>query len=104
MSSKPSERRVVLARGVAQRWLESQARPEYRLKVFYAGHHDGRGFGNLLRMFRDGHLKVGNIEPIKDLGVQDEFDHIILWSGNHKGLKQLAAYFEKRNYETTGIW
>ncbi len=93
-----------MARHLAKRWLERQARAEHRLKIFYAGHHDGKGFGNLLRMFRDGHLKVGGIEAIRDLGIQEEFDHIILWSSDLEKLKRLASYFENRNYETSGIW
>lgn len=104
-SKTPSTIRVVMARRIAARWLNDQAKPEYRLKVFTAGtSRERRAMPNLLRSFRDGRIRLGSMEPIADLGVREEFDHFVLWSSNREALMKLAAWFEERNYETTGIW
>ena len=100
----PSEHRVVMAKDVASRWLETRTSPEYRIKVFYGAAHDGKGMGNLLRLYRDGKLKVGGIEPLADLGIQEEFDHIILWSSDRDAMTKLSSWFEARHFETTGVW
>jgi len=99
-----SVHRVVLARTVARRWLEAQARPEYRVKVFFNGERDGRGVGKLLHLYRDGKTKVGGVEPILDLGIREEFDHLVLWSEDQEAMVRLSEWFEKKGYETTGVW
>lgn len=94
-----------MARSTARRWLEARATPEHRLRVFYGGNYEGRGFGNLLRLFRDGKLKVGGIEGIPDLGIQENgFDSITLWSQDREAMAELSRYFESRNFETSGVW
>ena len=101
--AKASERRVVMAKLVAARWLENHARPEHHLTVYY-GPREIRGLPGLLRSFRDAKLKVGSIDPIPDLGIREEFDHIVLWSSDKVALQQLATWFEERECETTGLW
>jgi len=103
MSKKASERRVVMAKVVAGRWLQDRVRPEYRLKVYY-GAREIRGLPGLLRSFRDGTVKIGSIEPIMDLGIQEGFDHFIVWSSEREGLLKLRTWFEERGCETSGIW
>jgi hypothetical protein len=103
MAEEASERRVVMAKRVARRWLKANTHPEYRLKVYY-GPREIRGLPALLRSFRDAKLKVGSIDPIKDLGIKEEFDHFMIWSSDHDGLVQLKEWFETRGCETTGIW
>jgi hypothetical protein len=103
MKEKPSRRRVVLAKEVARRWIQSCLRPEYQLKVYY-GAREIRKLPDLLRSFRDGKLKIGSVEPIPDLGIREEFDHVVAWSRHKEGLIKLRDWCEERGCETTGIW
>lgn len=98
-----SERRIVMARSLARRWLDAQARPEHRLTIYYVG-KDVRGIPNLLRGFRDAKLKIGSVDPIPDLGVSENFDSVTVWSSDRDALVRLAAWFEGHNYETSGVW
>jgi hypothetical protein len=104
MPKKPSHRRIVMARRLAKRWVEANARPEYRLKVYRSAAKELKNLPGLLRSFRDGKLKIAGIEPIEDLGIQPGFDHLIVWSSNRKGLIELDAWFHKSGCETTGVW
>jgi len=103
MTTKASEHKVVMAKRVASHWLAERLQPEYRLKV-YQGAREIRGLPALLRSFRDGKLRIGSVEPIRDLGIQEEFDHFIVWSSDREGLMQLKDWVEARGCETTGIW
>jgi len=103
MGREASERRIVMAKSVAQRWLEARVRPEYRMKVYY-GANEIRGLPALVRSFRDGKIKIGSIEPIRDLGVKEEFDHFVIWSSDRDGLIELKDWLETRGCETTGVW
>jgi hypothetical protein len=103
MTEFPSERRVVMSKMVAKRWLFARLRPEHRLKVYY-GAQEIRGLPALLRSFRNGKLKIGSVEPIPDLGIQEEMDSFTIWTADREGLRELQAWFEKRGCETTGVW
>lgn len=96
-------RRIVMARSVARRWLASRAHPEYRVRVFY-GARDVRGMPGLLRAFRDGRTKLGEVGAIPDLGVSDDGDSVTIWSADREAMIALAHWFEAQNYETTGVW
>lgn len=105
MGHEPSERRVVMARRIARRFLEERAQPEYRLKVFYYGSaREKKSLPNLLRSFRDGKLRIGKVNPIPDLGINEDFDHFMIWSSERESLIQLKDWFEDHGYETSGIW
>ena len=103
MAKQALEHRVIMAKAVARRWLESRVHPEYRLKVYY-GPREIRGLTALLRSFRDAKLKVGSIDPIPDLGIKEGFDHFVVWSSDRDGLMELRDWLEKRGCETTGVW
>lgn len=103
MGKQASNKRVVLAKLVATRWLEASVHPEYRLKV-YAGSVEINRVPSLLRSFRDSKLKIGSVDPIPDLGIKEGFDHVELWSSDSEGLRKLQAWFEERGCETTGVW
>lgn len=103
MGNQASNKRVVLAKVVAKRWLEANVHPEYRLTV-YAGPIEINRVPSLLRSFRDAKLKIGNVNPILDLGIKEGFDHMELWSSDREGLQKLQAWFEGRGCETTGVW
>jgi hypothetical protein len=102
-TKQASIKRVVMAKMIAQQWLERQTRPEYRLRVYYAA-REIRGLPALLRSFRDGKLKMGSINPIPDLGVKEDFDSFTVWSSDREGLQELQKWFETRGCETTGVW
>lgn len=103
----PSARRVVMARRIAARWLKERVAPEYRVRVMTVGSsRERRALPNLLRSFRDNKIKLGgdDLIPLPDLGVQEGFDHFIVWSSNREGLMRLAAWLEKKGFETSGVW
>jgi hypothetical protein len=105
--SKPSEKRVVMAREVAGRWLGNKSTPEYRISIYEAGtSRPIRNLASLLRSFRDGKAPIRGIPTIEDLGVEspDGDDTITIWSSDHAGLIGLDTWLAKRGYETTGIW
>ena len=103
MPEKVSERRVVMAKAVARRWITARASSEYRLQVFY-GTREIKGLPGLLRSFRDGRIRIGNIAPILDMGIQEAFDSFTIWSSDREGVIHLKDWFEERGFETTGIW
>jgi len=97
------EKRVVMAREVAQRWLGRLARAEYRMRILY-GVKEIKNLPNLLRSFRDRKAHFIGVPVIEDLGVKEGFDYVDVWSGDRSGLIKLRDWFEDRGYETTGIW
>lgn len=102
MQSEP-EKRVLMARRVAARWLARVAQAEYRFDVLY-GSSEIRNLPNLLRSFRDGKLAMEGVPRVQNLGIRDSADALSLWSNDREGMLALKEWFEKRGYETTGIW
>jgi len=105
--SKPCKKRVVMAKEVAQRWLQSHATPEYRVTVYEAGSSKPiRNINNLLRSFRDGKARISGIAPITDLGIgkEENAGSLTIWSSNHAELVKLDKWLSDRGYLTTGIW
>lgn len=104
MPSQNTIRRVIIARAVADRWLQGEVRPEFRLRVYNSVRVDMRYIPGLLRSFRDGNARVGSLNPISDLGIRQAFDHLELWTSDREGLIALKDWFEKQGCETTGVW
>ena len=100
--SRPSERRVIMAKALAKRFLAGEMRAEYRLRVYHD--HEIRNLGGLLRSFRDGKVAMSGVLPVSDLGIRDGYDHIEIWSRNREALKTLENWFAKRGFITTGLW
>ena len=98
-----AERKVVMERAVARRWIGRVAHTEYRLRVLY-GATEFKNLPNLLRAFRDGKVAVKGVRVIADLGVKEDFDGIELWSSDRDALAGLQTWFEGRGFETTGVW
>ena len=101
--SKPSEKRIVMAKEVARRYLEARAHPEFRFSVLYGAKAVKNVFG-LLRSFRDGKIAMEGVKPLPDLGVREEFDKLTVWSSNKQAIESLQDWFEKRGFETTGVF
>jgi hypothetical protein len=101
MSNKPSARRVVMSKSVARKWLEKQATPEYRVRVF---NPNAKDYPSVLRSFRDGRLKLAGVLPIPDLGIKEDFGGFYVWSSDQDSLKTLQEFFERRGLETSWIW
>ena len=97
------EKRVLMAKLVAGRWLSRVAHLEYRLRVLY-GAREFKNIPNLLRAFRDGKVAMQGLAPLPDLGVKEEFDAVEIWSSNREALAKLKDWFERRGLETTGVW
>jgi hypothetical protein len=97
------EKRVVMVRRVARKWIQRVAQAEYRLKILY-GPVEIRNLPNLLKSLRDGRIGMDGVRPIFDLGVKESFDALEVWSRDREALIQLKNWFEKRGFETSGIW
>lgn len=102
MASKPSERRVVMAKNVARDWLKARATPEYRFRVYH--NQDLTPYANLLRSFRDGRFKLAGVDQLPDLGIQEHTGHLTLWSSDWAAMMTLKTFFEKKGMETSWIW
>lgn len=100
---KPSVSRVAMAKRVAEKWLEENARPEYRITAYF-GQSSPPNLPNLLKAFRDGNVRLGSTPPMPDLGVKSGFDQIVLWSQDRAAMVALDAWLVKRGCETSGIW
>lgn len=100
--SKTKSKRVIMARSVARRYLRQITHPEYRLKVFHSDRVNN--LPDLLRNFRDGQLRIGSVPPIVDLGIQEEFDTLSIWTSNREALLGLRDWLEDRGIETSGVW
>lgn len=92
-----------MAREVARRWLQERAHPEFRLAIYGSSI---RNLPGLLRAFRDGRrgLIGCDLKSIPDLGIQENFDSVVVWSTNRQALLQLLEWVESRGVETSGIW
>lgn len=103
MAEQKPKKRVVMAKRVARRWVGKFSTPEYRFQVLY-GAREIKNLPNLLRSFRDGKVAMSEVDSLPDLGVKESFDAVEVWSRNREALVKLAAWFEKRGFETTGVW
>jgi hypothetical protein len=100
-----SVRRVLMARRLAARWVESNSATEYRLRVYAPAGKSLNMLPNLLRSYRDGKVRISGLSAnIPDLGIKTGFDHLTLWSSNREGIEALDAWFTKNGCETTGIF
>jgi hypothetical protein len=102
MPKLPIFRRVVMARSVAERWLEDVSHPEYRLTVYLPG-NDARNVPALMQGLKEGRIRVAGLTTPKDFGVAEAFDAITMWSSDGEAIKKLAKWFDDRDYETTGV-
>jgi len=103
MAKNEPDKRVLMTKRVAERWLRAVSFPEHRIRVLY-GSREIRNLTNLLYSFRDGRVAMEGVPRVADLGVKAGFDGLELWSKDHDGLQALGNWFEKRGFETTGIW
>lgn len=103
MSQLPPEKRVIMAKKVAQRWLEENAFPEYRFRVLLNG-GDAPAYAGLLKGLRDGRITLQKVARIPDLGVQEEVGSLTVWSANKAGMQSLRDYFMRRGMDTSWIW
>ena len=92
-----------MAKRVAAKWLQRTSQAEYRFEVL-GGASDLRHIPNMLRSFRDGKVAVQGVPLIPDLGIQDHGDSLALWSRDRTAIVALKDWFEKRGYETSGVW
>ena len=97
------ERQIVMAKAVAHKWLSTITAAEYRIRVMYSS-RGYKNLPNLLRAFRDGKVQIKGLEPLLDLGVQEEFDYVEVWSKDYAGMSKLGQWFDKQKFDTTGIW
>ena len=96
------EKRIVMAKEVARKWLRKRAKVECRFTVYSTG--KVRNLPNLLKSFRDAKVTIKDVPKIPDLGIKEKFDAVELWSSDRVSLLKLKDWLEKRGLETSGIW
>lgn len=101
--SEQAEKKVVMAKRVAARWIARKAKAEYRFSVLM-GQREIRNLPNLLKSMRDGKLAMEGVPTIPDLGVREDFDKVTMWSNDREAMLRLADWFERRGFDTTGVW
>lgn len=97
------EKRIVMAKVLAERWLREHASPEYRLTAYCAGDEITRVAG-MLRAFRNGKMRLASVSLDGNLGMNVGFDHVTVWGSSRKMLAGLDKWFLDRGHETTGVW
>ena len=104
-SKKPSVQRVAMAKKIASAWLQQHGKPEFRLAIYQgSGRSASLNLPAMLRSFRDGKIKIAHAEPISDLGIRPEFDHVVVRSSDREGLESLEKAVWKLGYETSGVY
>ncbi len=107
MKTPPSTVRVVMAKSVANRWLQGITRSEYRFTIFGFAHPSkAKKFASTLRTIRDRQHKQASVSlpAISDLGVKDRGDMVEVWSSNVEALRKLAKVAEAMGLNTDFIW
>lgn len=112
LGKKPSSTvRVVMAKAVANRWLQGLSRSEYRFNIFGFDHPTkAKKFASTLRSIRDRHHKKAStvftayLPAIADLGVKERGDMVEVWSSNVESLRKLAKVAESMGLNTDFIW
>jgi len=92
-----------MSKRVAARWIARKAKAEYRFSVLM-GTREIRNLPNLLRSMRDGKLAMEGVPCIPDLGVKESFDKVEMWSNDREAMIKLVDWFERRGFDTTGVW
>jgi hypothetical protein len=104
----PSTVRVVMAKAVANRWLQGLTHSEYRFSIFGFAHPSkAKKFASSLRSLRDRQHKEASsvsLPSIADLGVKERGDTVEVWSSNVDALRKLARWAETVGLNTDFIW
>ena len=91
----------MLSRDLARRWLQDKGKAEHRLRIFGS---QVRNLPGLLRSLRDSRVRIAGIESLPDLGIQEGFDIVTVWSSDYRALRSLQAWVEHKGMETSGVW
>ncbi len=97
-----TERHIVMSKSVARRWVAGLAQPEFRVRVLL-GSGDAKNVIGMLKSFRDRKISMG-LPPVRSLGIKEAFEYLDLWTPDRDGLIGLKDWFEKKGFETTGVW
>ena len=95
-------KRVVMAKRVAERWVESHSETQYRMAIHLPS-DSNLNFPLILRAFRNSKVRLASVPPISDLGMDVGFDNIVVWSKNRMALLALESWLQARGCETIGV-
>lgn len=101
MDNLSVRKRIIIAKEMAESWIRDRSSIEFRVRVY--GSLVGN-LPNLLRLFRDGRVKLGSVPRIQDLGVEEHEEYVELWSGEEKKLAHLCKWLNSKGLEDTGVW
>lgn len=94
---------VLMTRRVAMKWLKSKMENYYQVTIYNRNKCSQRT-ANLLRLCRDGKFLLNGMSPIKDLGIKETFDGVVLSSSDQNSLMELEKWFEGNGYVTSGVF
>lgn len=100
----PSTHRVAMAKRVAFKWIKANSSPEYKLSIYRGSVKSSLNLPALLKSFRDGKLKIASLSAIPDLGIQPEFDHVVVRSQDYDALNALDEAVQKIGCDTSGVY
>ena len=103
VSHHSCEKRIVMAKRGAARWVEAHATPHHRLTVYLAA-DSTVNIPAALRAFRNGNIRLASVPPMPDLGLQVGFDHLAVWSQDRTAMLALEKWLQERGCETIGVW
>lgn len=98
------QNQILMSKRIAMKWLSKTAQAEYRVDIYFTSPKEAKMMPSLLRSFRDGRATFASVGRINDLGVQEQGDVVTVWSSNREELILLKDHFEKRGFETSGLW
>lgn len=103
-SNSDIQNQILMSKRIAMKWLSKTAQAEYRVDIYFTNPKESKMMPSLLRSFRDGRATFASVGRIADLGVKEQGDVVTVWSSNREELIQLKDHFEKRGFETSGLW
>lgn len=94
-----------MAKDVARDWISNRASEEHRLTIYYSNSpKEVKGLVRMLRLYRDGQIRIDGVDPIPNLGIASGFDSVVIWSSDGEKVSKIKDWVESRGYETSGVW
>jgi hypothetical protein len=97
------EKRTLMAKSIAEQYLEKLSQTEHRVRIFYGAGGDQRSIPSLLRSFRDGRIRMSGVSPTSHIGLSEEMDGLVVWSSDEEFIRTFCAWCDARGIEHTGV-
>ena len=97
------EKKTLMAKSIADLYLQKLAQAEHRIKIFYGAGGDQRSIPSLLRSFRDGRIRMVGVSPTSHIGISEEMDGLVIWSSDEEFIRTFCAWCDVRGIDHTGV-